>query len=351
MSEPKILLYYAFAPVADPEAVRLWQRELCASLGLRGRIIVSPHGINGTVGGELDACKQYLRRTREYGPFAGLEVKWSSGSGFVSEAESAGAGAGAAGSGAGSASATQRPLRSGRTLTGKRRPAPWKQIVDFPKLNVKVRDELVAFGTADELRVDADGVVGGGVHLSPEAVNELVASRGEEVVFFDGRNAYEAAIGRFKGAVVPEVATTHGFIGEIERGAFDELKHRPVVTYCTGGIRCEVLSAAMLERGFTEVYQIDGGIVRYGEAFGNDGLWEGSLAVFDGRESMDFAPGAAVVGRCAVCDAPSNRLANCADPACRARFVVCDAHAVERCHEHGGSADASPAAVARAASS
>ncbi|MGK0715864.1 tRNA uridine(34) hydroxylase [Leucobacter sp. W1153] len=368
MSEPKILLYYAFAPIADPEAVRLWQRELCTSLGLRGRIIVSPHGINGTVGGELDACKQYLRRTREYGPFAGLEVKWSTGTGFVSEAERAGSGAGAASAGSdagssnteaisagapgasGASGASQRPLHSGRGLAGKRRPAPWKQIVDFPKLSVKVRDELVAFGTASELRVDATGVVGGGVHLSPAAVNELVAARGDEVVFFDGRNAYEAAIGRFKGAVVPEVATTHGFIGEIERGAFDELKHRPVVTYCTGGIRCEVLSAAMLERGFTEVYQIDGGIVRYGEAFGNDGLWEGSLAVFDGRESMDFAPGAAVVGRCAVCDAPSNRLVNCADPACRARFVACETHAGERCHEHGGSADASPAAVARAVS-
>ena len=324
MSEPKILLYYAFAPVADPEAVRLWQRELCASLGLRGRIIVSPHGINGTVGGELDACKQYLRRTREYGPFAGLDVKWSEGTGFVDETP--------------------------QMLHGVDRAPRWRQIVDFPRLSVKVRDELVAFGTAAELQVDAAGVVGGGTHLSPEAVNELVAARGDEVVFFDGRNAYEAAIGRFKGAVVPEVATTHGFIGEIERGAFDDLKYRPVISYCTGGIRCEVLSAAMIARGFTEVYQIDGGIVRYGEAFGNDGLWEGSLAVFDGRESLDFAPGAAVIGRCAVCGEASKRLANCADASCRARFVVCDAHAGERCTDHGGSADASPAAIARSAS-
>ena len=53
MSDPKILLYYAFAPIADPEAVRLWQRELCESLGLRGRIIISKHGINGTLGGDL----------------------------------------------------------------------------------------------------------------------------------------------------------------------------------------------------------------------------------------------------------------------------------------------------------
>ena len=309
MSEPKILLYYVFAPVADPEAVRLWQRELCESLGLRGRIIISKHGINGTVGGELDACKQYLRRTREYGPFAGLEAKWSDGSGFL---------------------ASEPEL-----LHGVDRRAPWQRLADFPKLSVKVRDELVAFGIPDELQVDADGVVGGGEHLSPAAVNELVASRGDDVVFFDGRNAWEAEIGRFRGAVVPDTRTTHDFIRQIESGVFDELKHRPIVTYCTGGIRCEILSAAMRTRGFDEVYQIDGGIVRYGEAFGNDGLWEGSLAVFDGREAMDFAPGAAVLGRCGVCGEASNVVANCADASCRARFVACASHAgASECGAH-----------------
>lgn len=308
MSEPKILLYYAFAPIPDPEAVRLWQRELCESLGLRGRIIVSPHGINGTVGGELDACKRYLRRTREYGPFARLDAKWSDGSGFV-------------------ASAPER-------LHGVDRSAPWARIADFPKLSVKVREELVAFGIPEELRVDADGVVGGGEHLSPEAVHRLVEERGEEVVFFDGRNAWEAEIGRFRGAVVPDTRTTHDFIAQIDAGVFDELKERPVVTYCTGGIRCEILSAAMRDRGFTEVYQLDGGIVRYGEAFGNEGLWEGSLAVFDGRETMDFAPGAAVLGRCAVCGTATKRLANCAEPSCRSRFVACDAHAGAACALH-----------------
>ncbi|EYT54779.1 hypothetical protein H490_0107785 [Leucobacter sp. UCD-THU] len=327
MSEPKILLYYVFAPVTDPEAVRLWQRELCESLGLRGRIIISKHGINGTVGGELDACKRYLRRTREYGPFAGLEPKWSAGTGFVEplSAGEAGAAVPAPSHGSG-ADAT--------ALTGKTRPAPWRRIVDFPKLSVKVRDELVAFGIPDELRVDESGVVGGGAHLSPSEVNELVERRGDDVVFFDGRNAWEAEIGRFKGAVVPDVATTHDFIEQIESGVYDGIKGRPVVTYCTGGVRCEILSAAMRERGFEEVYQIDGGIVRYGEAFGNNGLWEGSLAVFDGREAVEFAPGAAVLGRCSVCGSASSRLANCTDPSCRARFVACEQHAGAACLSH-----------------
>lgn len=320
MSDPKILLYYAFAPITDPEAVRLWQRELCESLGLRGRIIISKHGINGTVGGELDACKQYLKRTREYGPFKHLDAKWSDGTAF----------------------ATIRP----RLLKGEDRAPRWRVSADFPKLSVKVRDELVAFGIPDETVVDERGVVGGGVHLSPEKVNELVAARGDEVVFFDGRNAWEAEIGRFKNAVVPDVRTTHGFIEQIESGAFDDLKDRPVVTYCTGGIRCEILSVAMKNRGFNEVYQIDGGIVRYGEAFGNDGLWQGSLAVFDGRESMDFAPGAAVLGSCAVCGAASNQLSNCAEPDCRSRFVACAAHRDAECAAHANESVAEAASAA-----
>lgn len=308
MTEPKILLYYAFAPIEDPESVRLWQRALCESLGLRGRIIISKHGINGTVGGELDACKQYLRRTREFGPFAKLEPKWSDGTGFEPD--------------------VAEPLH------GIDRRAPWRRISDFPRLSVKVRDELVAFGIPEETTVDEHGVVGGGVHLSPAAVNALVAERGEDVVFFDGRNAWEAEIGRFAGAVVPDVATTHGFIEQIESGVFDAIKDRPVVTYCTGGIRCEILSAAMISRGFNEVYQIDGGVVRYGEAYGNDGLWEGSLAVFDGRESVDFAPSAAILGTCRVCGASSKSLADCTVADCRARFVLCDAHAGSPCATH-----------------
>lgn len=308
MPESKILLYYAFAPVADPHAMMLWQRELCERLGLRGRIIISKHGINGTVGGEVDACKLYLRRTKEHPAFAGIDVKWSEGTGFDED----------------------QP----EMMRGEDRRAPWRRSADFPKLSVKVRDELVAFGIPEETVVDEHGVVGGGERLKPEEVNQLVAEHGDDVVFFDGRNAWEAEIGKFKNAIVPDVTTTHDFIEQIESGEYDHIKDRPVVTYCTGGIRCEILSAAMKERGFTDVYQIDGGIVRYGEAFGNDGLWEGSLAVFDGRETMDFAPGAAVIGACGVCGEPSNELANCSDESCRARFVVCEAHRGAACPTH-----------------
>lgn len=275
----RIALYYRFVPLADPEAVRLWQRTLAASLGLTGRIIVSPQGINGTLGGPVDAVKRYVRQTREHPAFRDLEVKWSDGS-----------------------------------------------AADFPRLSVKVRPELVAFGAPDRIRVDADGVVGTGEHLPADRVHALVAERaaqGRPVRFLDGRNTVEAQIGRFEGAVVPDAHTTRDLLAAVDSGSLDHLKDQPVVAYCTGGVRCEVLSALLRDRGFAEVYQLDGGIVRYGEAFGDAGLWHGELAVFDRRLSIRFTEGAETIGRCHACAAPTSDLRNCADPACTTLTVRC----------------------------
>ncbi|MBM3722202.1 MAG: rhodanese-related sulfurtransferase [Actinobacteria bacterium] len=276
MELQKIILYYGFAPVTDPEAVRLWQTTLCDSLGLKGRILISRHGINGTLGGDMSALKSYVKQTRQYPGFKKIDFKWSDGTGE-----------------------------------------------DFPRLSVKVRDELVSFGVADEIKVDAKGVIDGGEHLTPEEVHKLIEERGDEVVFFDGRNSYEAKVGKFKNAVVPEVKTTKDFIGEIESGKFDHLKTKPIVTYCTGGIRCEILSSVMKKRGFEEVYQIEGGIVLYGERYGNQGYWEGSLYTFDGRMTVDFSPDTKIIGECDLCGSPTKSFTNCANQSCHQLYLLC----------------------------
>jgi UPF0176 protein len=270
----KIVLFYAFVPLADPDALRLWQRDLCESLGLRGRVLFSRQGVNGTLGGDVEHLRRWARKTKDYAAFHDLDVKWSDGGAD-----------------------------------------------DFPRLSVKVRDEIVTFGAADELVVDEWGVVGGGTRLSPDELHELVAR--EDVVFLDGRNEFESRIGRFRDAVVPDVATTREFVAELDSGRWDHLKDEPVVTYCTGGVRCEVLSSLMVSRGFGRVYQLDGGVARYGERFGDDGLWEGSLYVFDRRGSVEFSDHAAVVGRCAVCGEATSRMQNCSDLQCREQLVVC----------------------------
>lgn len=272
----KILLYYKFTPIIDPETVRLWQKTLCSSLNLHGRILISTHGLNGTVGGDIEDLKRYIKATKEFPGFKNTVFKWSDGS-----------------------------------------------REDFPRMSVKVKSEIVAFDAADELKVDATGVINGGVHLKPKQVHELVEKHGDNVVFFDGRNSYEAKIGKFKNAVVPDTRTSRDFIKELESGKYDVLKNKRVVTYCTGGIRCEILSALMKNRGFKDVYQIDGGIVKYGETYGDNGLWEGSLHVFDNRMKVDFSDHAKTVGKCMHCGGSTNNYENCAYANCNDLVLIC----------------------------
>ena len=276
MDLPKVILYYGFAPVADPLALKLWQKTLCEANNLKGRILISEHGINGTLGGEQDDLKKYIKETKQFPGFKKIDFKWSEGTGH-----------------------------------------------DFPRLRVKVKPELVAFGTPDEIKVDVNGVVGGGKHLKPYEVDKLVEERGDDVIFFDGRNAYEAKIGKFKNAIVPDVETTHDFINEIESGKYDHIKDKPIVTYCTGGVRCEILSVVMKNRGFKEIYQIDGGIVRYGEKFHDDSLWEGSLYIFDNRMITDFSDKAKVIGKCDKCGAATKQFYNCNTATCHELVLLC----------------------------
>ncbi len=272
----KIILYYKFTPIEDLAAVRLWQKNLCEKLSLKGRIIISKHGINGTLGGDMNNLKAYIKDSKSYQPFKGMDFKWSDGSNS-----------------------------------------------DFPKLSVKVRDEIVTFNATDEIKVDEHGIIGGGKHLSPQAVNELVEKYGEEVVFFDGRNIYEASVGRFKNAVIPEVETTSDFKKEIEKSKYNKLKDKKIVTYCTGGIRCEVLSMLMKNRGFKDVYQIDGGIVKYGEKFGDKGYWDGSLYVFDKRMNHKFSKDAKDIGECIHCKDNTSNYENCANKSCNKLILIC----------------------------
>ncbi len=271
----KIILFYKFTPVADPEAVRLWQRALSEKLNLKGRILVAPQGINGTLGGNTSDLRAYVKELKSHAAFKDIVFKWSDG---------------------------------GRD--------------DFPKLIVKVRPEIVTFGATDQVKVDKNGIIGGGKRLKPKQVHELVQQRGD-VVFFDGRNAHEAAIGRFQNAVVPDIGHTRDFAAELADPKYDAIKDKPVVTYCTGGVRCEVLTVLMKQRGFQEVYQLDGGIVKYGEEFADDGLWEGSLYVFDGRVTTKFSDQAVDIGDCVHCAAKTSRYANCANKTCNKHLLIC----------------------------
>jgi UPF0176 protein len=274
----KIILFYKFAPITDPQAIMMWQKSLAGSLNLKGRVIISKHGINGTLGGDIEDLKSYVKQNKLYVPFKGTEYKWSLAN---------------------------------------------KDDV-FPRLSIKVRDEVVTFNAADEIKVDQNGVVGGGKRLKPSQLHKLVEEKGDQVVFFDGRSLYEAKVGKFKNAVTPNVRTAKDFIPLIESGVYDDLKDKPIVTYCTGGIRCEILSTVMVNRGFKEVYQLDGGIVKYGQKYADLGLWEGSLYVFDGRMAVKFSDQAKDIGQCIHCHSNTSNYENCSNVSCNDLILICE---------------------------
>jgi len=276
----KVILYYKFVPLADPEMTMRWQRELCARLGVRGRIILSKHGINGTLGGDIESVKTYVKEMNLTPEFKGIEFKWSDGS-----------------------------------------------REDFPKLSIKVRDELVTLEPEEEFDVFDKGTP-----LRPKQWHEYLEKHPDAIVF-DARNNYESEVGKFKNAITPDIKTFKDVKAELEKLP----KDKPVLTYCTGDIRCEYLSAYMKHKGFEDVYHLDGGIVKYGEEFGDDGLWEGKCYVFDKRMSVAFSQDSKDIADCANCGAKTSHQQNCADVTCNLQFVVCDDCAFKadvRCDRH-----------------
>jgi len=272
----KIILFYKFTIVTDPEAICLWQKSLGQQNNLRGRIIIAEHGINGTLAGHMDDLKRFIKEFKTYPNFKGTIFKWSDG-----------------------------------------------QKQDFPRLSVKVKPEIVNFGVADKIKVNEKGIIGGGKHLSPSAVHKLVKEKGEDVVFFDGRNYFEASIGKFKNAVLPKVEHSRDFPKELKSKKYQDLKNKTIITYCTGGVRCEVITKLMKDEGFKEVYQIDGGIVKYGEKYKDQGLWQGKLFVFDKRMDVSFSDKAIDIAMCVTCNSATSNYTNCAVKSCNKLILLC----------------------------
>ncbi len=268
-----IILFYNYVPVADPKALREEQVELCTKLGLKGRVIVAEEGINATLEGTDDNITQYLQAFLAKPEFAHTHIKKSRGTGDA-----------------------------------------------FPKLSVKVRPEIVSL----HLQKDISPREKTGKRLSAQELKEWFTTKkvGQDFYIVDMRNDYEFRVGRFVGSVQPALKNFR----DLNQGVKDieDLKDKTVLTVCTGGVRCEKASGYLLDQGFSDVYQLDGGMVTYMEQFPGQGF-EGSLYVFDRRVTMHFdSPEQhVVVGRCDICEQPCERYVNCKNPRCNAHFLCC----------------------------
>ncbi len=279
----QILLYYRYHPIPDPEAFVEEHRAFCQELGLRGRILIGSEGINGTVSGHTPATEHYMDALQADERTAGIEFKIDPATGHA-----------------------------------------------FEKLSVKFRREIVTLGLGEE-DINPNAITG--EKLSPQEWMEAIQD--EEVIIIDGRNDYESALGRFKGALCPDVGNFRDFPSWIQENLADK-KNRKVLTYCTGGIRCEKLSGYLLREGFESVGQLDGGIVNYAkdpQTKGRD--FEGLCYVFDQRVAVEanFTETRKLVSHCETCGEPCPRYRNCAWVECNRQFFLC-----ERCEEQSGRA-------------
>lgn len=268
-----VLLYYKYVRVENPAGLMSAQRELCESLGLKGRILIAGEGINGTVAGTAEAAEAYKNALRALPEFADVVFKAS-----LADAQ------------------------------------------PFPRLEIKVRREIVTLGAGEAL----DPASQGAPHLSPDEWRRMIEE--EDVVLFDVRNRYESEVGRFKGAITPPIENFRELPAILPR--YSEFKDRKVLMYCTGGIRCEKASALFRQAGFRHVFQLEGGIVTYGERHG-DAHWEGDCFVFDGRMMVPVGASAErePAGRCEHTGAPTRNVVNCLHDPCH-RFMLVTPEAV-----------------------
>ncbi len=269
----RVLLYYKFVPIHGYALFAQHHLHLCWQLGLRGRILISPEGINGTVSGTVDQTQCYIDTLTMDPRFADIIFKTDETDGHV-----------------------------------------------FDKLFVRVKDELVTF------RVGENGspLKQTGRYLSPQEWYETMQK--DDVVILDGRTDYEYDLGHFRNAIRPSVRSFRDFPQWIRENLGDK-KDRTILTYCTGGVRCEKLTAFMLSEGFNNVAQLDGGIVTYGKDESVKGrLWDGLCYVFDQRISVpinhteDYSP----VSVCKHCGTTTVRYINCANLDCHYQYFSCE---------------------------
>jgi len=145
----------------------------------------------------------------------------------------------------------------------------------------------------------------------------------DDVVILDVRSNYEHSMGKFKNAVTLDIENFREFPAMINE--LSKYKDKKVLTYCTGGIKCEKASALLLKEGFKDVYQLHGGIVKYGkEAGGKD--FEGKCYVFDNRLSVEVNQvNPKVISVCRICGTTTTKMINCANPECNVHITQCDA--------------------------
>ncbi len=267
MPEFNVLLYYIYSPIENLVEYRDLHHRFCLDNNLLGRIIIAPEGLNGTVSGSKSDCEAYMRWIKTDERFHKVVFK------VEAQKEHA-----------------------------------------FKKLYVRIKKEIVH----SELGVNPN--IKTGIHVEPDEFKKMMND--EDVVLVDMRSNYEHSLGKFKGAVTFDMGNLRDLPDHIQE--IDHLRDKKIVTYCTGGIKCEKASAYLLDQGFENVYQLHGGIIKYGLEAGGENF-DGKCYVFDSRLATEVnSVNPEVISLCHVCQIKSDRMVNCANPECNQHVPICE---------------------------
>ena len=263
-----ILLYYCYAKIENVEEFREQHHLFCIQHNILGRIIVAPEGLNGTVSGSKEDCQTYMDHLRADPRFAHIDFKIDT-----------------------------SPIHA------------------FQKIYVRTKPEIVHSSLS---HIDPNERTG--IHLDPLEFKKMKDN--DDVIVLDVRSNYEHHVGKFKNAVTLDIENFRDFPDKIKE--LEKYKDKKIFTYCTGGIKCEKASAYLLEQGFENVYQLHGGIIKYGiEAGGED--FDGKCYVFDNRVVVDVNHvNPKVISQCYVCGVVSDRMVNCANAECNVHVPICE---------------------------
>lgn len=292
------------------EKLRQHQLQLCTRLQLRGRVLLSCEGINGTVSAkDSNTLDVYISEMNAFDLIRDIEMDNDAASDFEGCAK------------------LYEEIDWKKSTVDDGTPEP------FPDLKISVVNEIVSTGGVLNVQEIPQF---GGQHLSPREFHDTIQNN-ENVVLIDVRNTFECSIGHFvnphtgKAAINPQMVSFSAFDSTFCSKKAAELRDKKVLMYCTGGIRCEKASAMLKKRGVHDVSQLEGGIHRYMEMFdGDEGFFKGKNFVFDQRVALDSkashsdACSTAVVGTCMECSCPFEEISGsriCT--VCRDLVLVC----------------------------
>lgn len=245
-----IVAMYKFVRLDNYEAMQPIVLSFCQERDIYGTLLLAEEGLNGTLAGTRNAIDELLDYLKSDGRLADLEYKES-----------------------------------------------YSDEIPFHRTKVKLKKEIVTMGQPNIKPSDRSGI-----RVEPEQWNEIISD--PEVLLIDTRNEYEYQIGTFKDAVSPETTNFREFPDYVTN-QLNPATTKKVAMFCTGGIRCEKASAYMLEQGFEEVYQLNGGILKYlEEVKQEESLWEGECFVFDSRVSVDHQLAEGNYEQCFACRRP-----------------------------------------------